>query len=454
MERTRENYKEVDITPNYHDYPVPKMSRTGWVNPADNFWCKDGYNLDSLSPALEKDLKRENPNFTTKGIIGNQSYVSRNQKLVGSANPKTLISPVVAPPAAEFNFWKVNNLITPSIINEQSQIDEYQSGYRVMTQCAPTLNNWVEFSSGDENKIAAQNQVMKNLGKVNFREDYKQATQIEIPTGNLEYNGDNIRFDYPYLEIPNDEVVILPGGQGQVNGGCGYNPEQLFTSDLPANLPAGNAEKSPRMKEYNKNIFTQTIQPGVYTRSQVNEPINSNIGISFTQQFEPLTSSVNPITGEIIYTEHDPRIIDPSMFTQQPPLVETNATESNIYDPRFSGYGTSYRSYNDEKIGQTRFYYDDVNAIRMPNYIVRSNIDREPFADRYGPIPEGDEFGNKDNNIIRGLANNAFLDSSLEFRNDLQERLMRKSNARAWQQRQMPIRTGGGQKLTGGIRIV
>ena len=295
---------------------------------------------------------------------------------------------------------------------------------------------------------------MKNLGKVNFREDYKQATQIEIPTGNLEYNGDNIRFDYPYLEIPNDEVVILPGGQGQVNGGCGYNPEQLFTSDLPANLPAGNAEKSPRMKEYNKNIFTQTIQPGVYTRSQVNEPINSNIGISFTQQFEPLTSSVNPITGEIIYTEHDPRIIDPSMFTQQPPLVETNATESNIYDPRFSGYGTSYRSYNDEKIGQTRFYYDDVNAIRMPNYIVRSNIDREPFADRYGPIPEGDEFGNKDNNIIRGLANNAFLDSSLEFRNDLQERLMRKSNAIAWQQRQMPIRTGGGQKLTGGIRIV
>jgi hypothetical protein len=219
-------------------------------------------------------------------------------------------------------------------------------------------------------------------------------------------------------------------------------------------LPAGSAEKSPRMKEYNKNIFTQTIQPGVYTRSQVNEPINSNIGISFTQQFEPLTSSVNPITGEIIYTEHDPRIIDPSMFTQQPPLVETNATESNIYDPRFSGYGTSYRSYNDEKIGQTRFYYDDVNAIRMPNYIVRSNIDREPFADRYGPIPEGDEFGNKDNNIIRGLANNAFLDSSLEFRNDLQERLMRKSNARAWQQRQMPIRTGGGQKLTGGIRIV
>ena len=90
----------------------------------------------------------------------------------------------------------------------------------------------------------------------------------------------------------------------------------------------------------------------------------------------------------------------------------------------------------------------------MPNYLVRSNIDREPFADKYGPIPEGDERGNQDNPIIRGLANNAFLDGALEHRTDLQERLMRKANARNWQQRQAPIRTGGQRMGGGNYRIV
>ena len=41
-------------------------------------------------------------------------------------------------------------------------------------------------------------------------------------------------------------------------------------------------------------------------------------------------------------------------------------------------------------LGQTKFYYDDVDAIRMPNYITRSNIDHQPFADRYGPLPAGE----------------------------------------------------------------
>ena len=44
--------------------------------------------------------------------------------------------------------------------------------------------------------------------------------------------------------------------------------------------------------------------------------------------------------------------------------------QANIYDPRF-GYGTGYRSYIDETTGQPRFYYDDIDAITKPNYIVK-----------------------------------------------------------------------------------
>ena len=50
--------------------------------------------------------------------------------------------------------------------------------------------------------------------------------------------------------------------------------------------------------------------------------------------------------------------------------------------------------------------------------------------------------------------NRSSIDGTIEFRNDLQERLMRKANARAWQQRKAPMRTGG-QRMGGGMyRIV
>ena len=59
---------------------------------------------------------------------------------------------------------------------------------------------------------------------------------------------------------------------------------------------------------------------------------------------------------------------------------------ANVYDPRLSGYGSSNRSYVDDVLGQPRFAYDDVNAIRMPNYIVRSHVDMLPFSIAYGGL--------------------------------------------------------------------
>ena len=75
----------------------------------------------------------------------------------------------------------------------------------------------------------------------------------------------------------------------------------------------------------------------------------------------------------------------------------------------------------------------------MPNYITRSNIDFEPFADTYGPMKNSD--GNEFNSKIRALAEDSWLRNSLKFRNEIQERAMRKINANAWQQRVAPIRT-------------
>jgi hypothetical protein len=86
----------------------------------------------------------------------------------------------------------------------------------------------------------------------------------------------------------------------------------------------------------------------------------------------------------------------------------------------------------------------------MPNYVVRSNIDNQPFADQYGPIPQGEAHGNKFNANIRALANDAFMTSTIEQRTNLQQTMMRKANIRQAQLRQAPIRTGG-QRMLGGL---
>ncbi len=223
---------------------------------------------------------------------------------------------------------------------------------------------------------------------------------------------------------------------GDLNQTCGYNPMQIYTSDLPSNYPAGNCQQDPRMKQFNRNLYTEIVTPGVYTRNQINEPINSNIGISFQQQFEPV--SCEQTDKGLVYTQHDPRVIDPSII-KPPNKLHNNPRYDNVYDPRFYGYGTSYRSYVDEVTGQNRFFYDDINAIRMPNYVTRSKIDFLPYSDHYGPMTENNEYGNNNTEYIRTLAQDSWLKDSLEFRNDLTERLMRKVNSEAWQRREAPL---------------
>ena len=180
-----------------------------------------------------------------------------------------------------------------------------------------------------------------------------------------------------------------------------------------------------------------TFSIDIFTYNEIIEPINSNIGISFNQQFNPLTSFADK--HGVNYIEHDPLSFSKESKKEH---VET-AAEYNMYDPRFTGYGTSYRSYNDNNLGQTKFYYDDVNSIRMPNYITRTNIDFALYADSYGPLSDKNKNGNINTHNIRQLAQDSFLNANIEQRESLSESLMRKRNSELWQLRKYPIRTFG-----------
>ena len=389
------------------------------------------------------------------GAFNNKTWTSVNQKLAGPPNPKTLIAPVVTVPSHDLSYWKANNMITHSAINDETQNDVYQSGYQVSTCCAPTYDCRETCGLLIPGK---QPQYQPEYQPRYQQQYYQQAVSQQAMSqqganqqGMTHQGGNQQGFvenfgNVPFLRTtPVDKLINNYSDYGMINTECGYNPQQLFTAGLPTNLPAGACDQDPALKEYNRNLFTQTIQPGVYTTSQVNQPINSNMGISFTQQFLPTTRQIDMVTGEVNYVEHDPNIIEPL----PKPLEQPTINEANVYDPRFSGYGTSYRSYNDPVVGQTRFYYDDINAIRMPNYITRSNIDFAKFADSYGPIQAGNEFGNKYNSDIRALANDAFLNANIAQRDSLQSSLLRKRNDEMWQLRKAP--QGPRQRMVGGM---
>ena len=432
-------------------------------------------NINNSNRFCDDAVELDGPN----GVFNNRKWTSPSQKLAGSVNPKTLIPPVITPPSHDLGYWRANNLINHSAINDVTNIDVYQSGYQVSTCCAPIYDcretcklaiplqqtpmieegycgskypelgfkNSNNERTGSRGGPLQQTPIIEEgyCGSKYPELGFKNSNNGLTGSGGCTKNFIQENFEIPFFKNNIDKMNNPYTDTGQINTQCGYNPSQLEIAGLPTNLPAGNCSQLPSMKEYNTNLFTQTIQPGVYTTNQINQPINSNIGISFTQQFNPTTCKTNMWSGQVNYTQHDPNIIEPLYTPPEAPTIN----ESNVYDPRFSGYGTSYRAYTDNNIGQTRFYYDDVDAIRMPNYIVRSNIDFAPFADSYGPIPGGDEFGNKNNPDIRALANDAFLQAAITQRTSLQESLMRKRNSEMWQLRKAP--RGGQQRMMGGL---
>ena len=135
------------------------------------------------------------------------------------------------------------------------------------------------------------------------------------------------------------------------------------------------------------------------------EPIQSNLGISQVLEFDD-------------QKDHGKSYDEKSWIEPE---------RDQLFDPRFTGYGTFYRYYwNDEK-NRPDYFYKDIDAITMP-LIHRSKIDTFPWA-----------ASNEEQ--IRLLANTDFMESSLLFRNEMQDRLMRKRNAEWWQRRVAPITT-------------
>jgi hypothetical protein len=366
----------------------------------------------------------------------NQSLSRKNSGILQQGNPKTYMSPYNTPPTHDFDYWKATNLSRRSNINSSSPREMFLNGYAITTCQGSDCRKVENKQSFDQEykpyitEAFDNNRTERKL--VGSNQQFQQTGGPIAPKMVFDPSPiPKISFDNSLIENF-DESKLKPNHSDYMTVNGVYNPEQL-NNNLPSNLIPFRDQLEPTMKDYNKNTFTQMIAPGVYTSNQIVEPIQTNIGISRTQQFQPTTKQYDSY-GNVFYVQHDPRVFN----DVKPQQVLDEVRPDNVYDPRLSGYGTSYRGYTDDLLGQPKFFYDDIDSVRNPAYISRSNIDHLPFADSIG-IKEGYEVGNPNTDSIRLLANNAKLEQELSFRTDLQESLTRKIRSNEWQQKVAPI---------------
>jgi len=205
-----------------------------------------------------------------------------------------------------------------------------------------------------------------------------------------------------------------------------------------------------------KRMFLQDVQPKIYSWSVEQTPINSNVGISYDPQIPPkvLDQVYSGKHNYPLYTSIDPQLIrtdgTPGQQSVSPQRTNWSAEYSSwqppegsinfedIYDPRFTSYGDPYRSYSDINLGQVSYYYSDVDAYRMPNFVSRSNVDFMEYRTPQNQVwPEYDRTASADD--VKPFVENQFMADSTYHREDLMERQMAKRNRETWQLRYAPL---------------
>lgn len=375
-------------------------------------------------------------------------YISANQQLAGGPNMRTTVPPLIAPPSHDLNAWKENDFVTHSNINRETNFDYSRSGYNYGVLPTKCFGSQTCEGPGDlrsqRPKSCVNCEKRNNCSAQGLKHSNTENSAIKPTSVSSVKRLPDIIRDLRRQNVGEEEILKMTAGSNSNSKVSNSNiqarsikydeAKKDCDGRLGATGPDREIKISPCFENPRRdNIITQTLQPGVYQKSHVGEPIQSNIGISYIQEFVP--TEVQSTPNRIKYTQQNPKdlIITPSSKEE---IIDQ--TVDNIYDPRFYGYGTSYRSYVDKLTGRPRFYYDDIDSITMPNYITRSKVDVFPWANTYGP----DKIMSCDvNEEHRQLANNSFHESALQFRTEMQERLMRKRNAEMWQRRIAPITT-------------
>jgi hypothetical protein len=206
-----------------------------------------------------------------------------------------------------------------------------------------------------------------------------------------------------------------------------------------------------------RRMYLQDIQPKLYSYSMNQEPINSNLGISYNPQPAPrfLDQVNNNGMNMPLYSRIDPQLVrsdgTKGQINAQPLRTEWSANYSqyippagsidfeDIYDPRFNSYGDGTRAYSDINTGQVHYYYSDVDSYRQPNFISRSNVEFTEYRTPQNQVwPEYNRTASLDD--MRSKVASQYDSDDMFHRQDMMEHQMSKMNRENWQQRFAPLR--------------
>lgn len=458
-----EGFEETLPLQNWQQIPSPDNLKI--LNSSQNTFCNDQFpaghdqnfysrnqSLAGFSNLSQQDLNRQQITPPFQGLNTNQIAPYQSQiKLQG--NPKTFKAPPVVAPIYAGDYW-CSEQVVPFKINSRTFTETNQSGYSVSDNFKRDCNRVAYNNYASKNLInqyensgmappskGSCNMTVLSGGMVNplpvknsdhIIENYSGLSPVNVQQGHQPQHTQSLPNETDYRVSPQGYLIGL--NQNKVIGCGGYEVDKL-KHNIPTNVPAGQCNMLDSLDQYNKNMYTIPIQPGMSMKTEIQQPPVSNLGISDTPQFYPTTCTQD--TNNTVYTTHDPRVVPP--YKAVPTVRDPEPNISNVYDPRYYGYGDSERTYIDDLTGQPRFYYDDVNAFRRPNFVARSNIDTFPWAQGYGPMDTNGKYG-ESASMINALAQNTFLNNSLQLRNDLQVSWMNKYNTEiAGQRRLAPL---------------
>jgi len=336
----------------------------------------------------------------TLGTSGTTETATR--RLIGGVNPRTLIAPQIIPPITDMEEWGTDNYKIHSATNNHRSDELFLSGYVTLDDC-------------------------KCRGICNCSKQWRKPLVKETFNENVLNSYSNPNWSTNFTNISGQLGPLT----SRVNSSCRGT---LLQDCGGENLNSVTADHN-------------FLSPYDVSEQRISRPqILQNYGISKVPEKSTYTSISD---GEDLLFVEQKR----NYGTKSPYSTDhiTGDEPSMIYDPRMIGYSDSKRGYVDKLLGQPKFYYDDINAARAPNYITRNKIDIYSFGESTGRLKNPRNLQNcGDNNQ---LAVEEFHNSALQHRSDIMQSLMNKRNGEMWQLREFPISTNGQRMLGGTSKI-
>lgn len=271
---------------------------------------------------------------------------------------------------------------------------------------------------------------------------------------------------------PGSPTPSTPSGNNPPQLGMLYDPmlnnelpdPGMFTHSRDTSLPStlqveGNDD---RFKHSDQFYYRQSqVKPNFMTTNEIIEPINANNGISYLPQRYDLIDEVGPTSlNHYSFTRYDPQLLrqeedlpygraieNPTRTAWTQHLGETMAPPgsidiSQIYDPRFTGYGDGFRAYEDIKSGRLRYYYRNVDAYKYPLFVAKNKVDH---LDMYTPTGEVWARYNldMDKENYKEIVEDQYTQDDLFHREDLMSKQLQPFFRRQWQLRIAPKRPVG-----------